>query len=451
MFGQLLAIARNTFTESVRQPIFFALIVLSGILQFFNTMLSAYTMELTTQTEVVKDDKLLFDLGLATVLLCCTLLAAFTATSVLSREIENKTALTVISKPIGRPLFVLGKYLGVAAAILIAGIVMLTFFHFAIRHGVLQTARDEVDLPVIAIGVGSAILAIGIAAWANFFYGWVFPSTASLLMLGLCVPAYVVLLTLSPDWEWQSPAADFKPQIMIASVSVLLAMMVLTAVAIAASTRLGQVMTIVISASVFLGGLVSNYFIGRFAYENEYLAIIESVDDVPVGETGLAFGGESLTVTLDQIPTGDLGVGDSFYYGPSPQGINLAVPRHPRFTGDPTDIAQLQGPEATPGLIVQDYDLEAKRWTIVRSGAIPIGRLPRDGDYVFNRPTEVNIAALAGWSIVPNLQPFWLVDAITQGHTIPARYVGLVFGYAFVQITGLLALAVILFQRREVG
>lgn len=451
MFGQMLAIARNTFTESIRQPIYFALIILSGVFQFFNTKLSGYTMELTTQTEVVKDDKLLLDMGLATVLLCCTLLAAFTATSVLSREIENKTALTVISKPIGRPLFVLGKYLGVAGAILIAGLIMLAFFLFALRHGVLTTVRDPVHYPVLLFGVGSTLLAMGIASWANYFYGWIFPSTASLLMLALVVPGYFISLTLSVDWEWQMPGVDLKPQVLIASGCVLLAMMVLTSVAIAASTRLGQVMTIVICAAVFLGGLLSNHFIGRFAYQNDYVAIVQSVELPPVGQKGLRSGGETLTLTLDQVPTDDLPVGHSFYYGPSPQGINMAVPTHAPFEGDVNEPTDLRGPDAGNALVVKERDLETLTFTIMTVGKFTPDRLPVEGDYVFNRPTQVNYAALAGWSIVPNLQPFWLIDAITQGNDIPMRYLLLVVGYALVQITGLLALAVLLFQRREVG
>ena len=55
------------------------------------------------------------------------------------------------------------------------------------------------------------------------------------------------------------------------------------------------------------------------------------------------------------------------------------------------------------------------------------------------------------WGTAPNLQFFWLVDAVTQAHPIPPRYVGLVALYSLAQVTGLLALAVILFQKRDVG
>src|SRR5215813_10451940 len=82
---QILTIARNTFVESVRQPIYFILIMLCGILQVFNVLGSAYSMGYTETAEVSGDNKLLLDLGLATIFVCGTLLAAFIATAVISR------------------------------------------------------------------------------------------------------------------------------------------------------------------------------------------------------------------------------------------------------------------------------------------------------------------------------------------------------------------------------
>ncbi len=61
------------------------------------------------------------------------------------------------------------------------------------------------------------------------------------------------------------------------------------------------------------------------------------------------------------------------------------------------------------------------------------------------------LVAVAAWSVAPNLQFYWLVDAITQGHEIPARYLWLVTLYSGVQVVGLLSLSILLFQGREVG
>ena len=84
-------------------------------------------MGYSDSSEVSSDNKLLLDIGLATVFVCGMLLAAFVATAVISREIERKTVLTVVSKPVPRPVVVVGKYLGVAGAMLVAVLTMLLF------------------------------------------------------------------------------------------------------------------------------------------------------------------------------------------------------------------------------------------------------------------------------------------------------------------------------------
>ena len=73
------------------------LVVLAAavLLIVMSNPLSAFTME--------DDQRMLVDMGMATVFLGGALLSAFIATSVLTREVENRTALTVISKPVGRP------------------------------------------------------------------------------------------------------------------------------------------------------------------------------------------------------------------------------------------------------------------------------------------------------------------------------------------------------------
>jgi hypothetical protein len=52
---------------------------------------------------------------------------------------------------------------------------------------------------------------------------------------------------------------------------------------------------------------------------------------------------------------------------------------------------------------------------------------------------------------VPNLQFFWTADALSQGHAITPSYFWSVTAYAALMITAFLALAVLLFQRRDVG
>ena len=95
MLSQIFAIARNTFYESLRQPVTLVVVVAAALLLVMSNPLAAFTMG--------EDQRMLIDLGLATIFLAGAVLASFLATNVLGREIANRTALTVISKPVSRP------------------------------------------------------------------------------------------------------------------------------------------------------------------------------------------------------------------------------------------------------------------------------------------------------------------------------------------------------------
>ncbi|MHC4909040.1 MAG: hypothetical protein ACYTF9_04895, partial [Planctomycetota bacterium] len=60
-------------------------------------------------------------------------------------------------------------------------------------------------------------------------------------------------------------------------------------------------------------------------------------------------------------------------------------------------------------------------------------------------------AAWLGYAVVPNFQRLWLADALTQSHVIPTNYVWSSALYGALYIFVALSLAIVLFQRREVG
>ncbi|GMV25029.1 MAG: hypothetical protein AMXMBFR58_10600 [Phycisphaerae bacterium] len=452
MFQQLIPIARNAFVESLRQPIFLLLILLAGILQVFNTWNTGYSMGYTEAGEVSGDNKLLLDIGMSTVFVAAMLLAAFIATSVLSREIENKTVLTVVSKPVARPLLIIGKYLGVAGAITVATVTMLIYLLFAIRHGVMSTAADELDGPVLLFSFGATIISLGLAAWTNYFYGWNFPQTAVSLLLPFCAVGYFLTLCLSKEWQPQSPFLDFKPQITLACFCLMMAVLVLTSIATAASARLKQVPTIAICIIVFVLSLLTNHLLGRYAFNNKFVAIIREAAPVEFNQTGLIKPGDAYTVELQQDPTTSIKPGDPFYYGPSPNGSAILVRGFDRFQGDPADGSRFINPETPFALVVTESKGTHLSVRVAGSGAEGmIVRPPAEGDFVFTEPTRLTWAALVPWAILPNLQNFWLIDAVTQNQYVPPYHAVLVVVYAGAQICVFLCLAVMLFQKRDVG
>jgi len=72
-------------------------------------------------------------------------------------------------------------------------------------------------------------------------------------------------------------------------------------------------------------------------------------------------------------------------------------------------------------------------------------------DYAFGRFAETQLWAKIGRFIVPNLQLFWISDAIYEGSDVPLRYVAIGASYALCYTAGILAVAIALFQRRQVG
>ncbi len=435
MLLQLLTIARNTLVESLRQPIFLLLILINALLQILTTWSTGFTMSYDSSAEVSGDNKLLLDIGLSTIFLFATLMAAFVATAVFSREIENKTVLTVVSKPVGRPVLVLGKYLGVAAAILIAAVTMLCFLLLSIRHGVMTTAADTLDGPVLTFGLGLGFLALALAAWCNFYYGWSFPQTGVILLAPAMIVAYVLVLLIGKDWHPQPIVKDMKPQIMLGCAALIMATLVLTAVATAASTRLGQVMTMVICLGVFVASLLTNHLLGRHAFVNQLNARIKEVSAVDPAKTTFQNPGEMYQVTLETTPLSPMPAGTAFFYGPNPNGFDLMVPAS---TSPVVAVAQVTNPTS---------------YIIKNQGEAPgmVVRAPEAGDVIFLKPTKTNPVALSMWAAFPNLHHFWLLDAISQNQRIPPTYLGMLAVYTVTQIGGILSLAVILFQTRDVG
>lgn len=441
MPGQIFAIARNAFVESLRQPIFLILILVAAALQFFSTWSTGFAMGYTDSGEVSSDNKLLLDIGLASVFILSTLLSAFVATAVLAREIDNKTVLTVVSKPVGRPSVVIGKYLGVAAAIALAAFIMLVFLLLGLRHGVMTTAADKPDMPVILFGFGLGILALAVAAWCNFYYGWSFPQTSVVLLAPAMALAYFLVLLISKEWKLQPLTKDMLPQIYVGCGALLLATLVLTAVAIAASTRLGQVMTIVVCVGVFVASMLSNHFIGRHAFSNTAIARVADAQTTDPAKTTFRTSDETWTLRLLLPAERPIEVGALLYYGSNPNGFDLATP-----TGAADPDGEPAGVVVTE--VVSNVEFRIRNRTLPPTA---VARPPRADDWIFLTPTRTNPAALAAWSALPNLQYFWLLDAITQNQRVPFTHVLLLVGYGGAQIAAILSLAVVLFQRRDVG
>ncbi len=133
-------IARATTKEAIRQPMFIMLMTVALFLLLINTVLPFFSMG--------DDVKMLKECGIATILICCLLLAVWTSSLSIAEEIEGKTAMTLLSKPITRRQFVIGKYLGVLQAVMVLAAPLVCVLVFLVYYKVGYDAREaSLDIP----------------------------------------------------------------------------------------------------------------------------------------------------------------------------------------------------------------------------------------------------------------------------------------------------------------
>ena len=127
-------IARATTTEAIRQPVFFLAIVVCMIVNLMNAFIPFFTLG--------EDVKMMKDCGLATLLFAGLILAVWTASTSIADEIEGKTAMTLLSKPINRRQFILGKYVGILQAVLWMYLPTVLWFLFFIYYKVPYDGKE---------------------------------------------------------------------------------------------------------------------------------------------------------------------------------------------------------------------------------------------------------------------------------------------------------------------
>jgi len=108
---RILAIARNTFRENIRDKILYNLILFALIMILSSIALGQLTLGL--------ESKMIIDLGLTSVSVFGTLIAIFIGISLVYKELEKRTVYALLAKPVHRWEFIVGKYLGLLFTLLV--------------------------------------------------------------------------------------------------------------------------------------------------------------------------------------------------------------------------------------------------------------------------------------------------------------------------------------------
>ena len=245
VFPRTAAIVRATAKECRGQPMFFAVLGLGFVLVLASAFLPYNTLG--------DDIKMMKDTGLMMILVLSIILAVSSAAVSIADEVEGRTALTVLSKPIGRRQFILGKMLGILSPVVLFYIIMGAYFLSITSFKVAFEAR-EMSLPD--------------------------PQAAACRQEILqTLPALVL--------------AFFETVVM-------------TALSVAISTRLGMIPNLLISATVYIVGhmlpLIVQSSLGKqpiVKFVGQFFATVLPVLEYFNIQAGIASGRDSV-MTLDQ-------------------------------------------------------------------------------------------------------------------------------------------------------
>lgn len=251
-------IARNSALEIIRDPIFLILLSVTFALIGFLPVVSAYSMG--------GQQKFVHDSSLAALWLLGLMAAAFGASSAVTKEIQRGTALTVLSKPVDRWVFLLAKFVGLCGALAVLCLAGTAATLAASRMAAVDFHIDPVMTWTFYLTLVAAYL---VAAFFNYFLKRQFQQDAVWLITGLFILGFIVVNFFDAKGKPQAFGALVDWRLVPACVLIFLALLVMASLTIALSTRLDTVPTLTLSIGVFLLGLMSDYLFGRHLFGAE--------------------------------------------------------------------------------------------------------------------------------------------------------------------------------------
>jgi ABC-type transport system involved in multi-copper enzyme maturation permease subunit len=213
LFPGVSAIAVATAKEAVAQPLYI-LVMLGGAFALLSFIYIPYNT-------FGEDVKMLKDSGLTTIMVLAILVGLWTASVSVADEIEGKTAVTLLSKPISRRQFVIGKFLGIVWPLLLMFIVLGAILLITVSYKIVYDARE----------------------------------------------------TANPDPNWQQCYAAMigtVPGLVLAFMETV----VLTAISVAISTRLPMLPNLIICGAIYVLGHLGPLIVQSSAGQLEFVAFI---------------------------------------------------------------------------------------------------------------------------------------------------------------------------------
>ncbi len=172
-----LALARITFLQGTRTRVFYTLL-------FFGVTMVVSTVVLNQMT-VGDPTKIIQDLGLATLSLFSLLIIIFVGSQILVKDMESQTIYLILSKPMGRGQYILGRFLGILAILyanMMAFSIMILLLNFLYSHHLKWALFVSAGLTALEMGI--------LLAFLVFFFAFITPTLAPFLVLAVFITGH---------------------------------------------------------------------------------------------------------------------------------------------------------------------------------------------------------------------------------------------------------------------
>lgn len=173
---KIFVIAKNVFQEVIRDRILY-------IIGFYAVIL-AVAIRVLPEFSASTENKIFLDFGIVAMSVITLIVAIFVGTGLVNKEIEKRTVLVLIAKPVSRTEIILGKFFGLVAVLAVLVATMTTIYLIFLLLG-----KIPHQTPSILIAAVFLFLQLSLIAAVAITFG-VF--TSSLLAITLTFAVYLM-------------------------------------------------------------------------------------------------------------------------------------------------------------------------------------------------------------------------------------------------------------------
>lgn len=173
---RIFVIAKNVFQEALRDRILY-------IIGFYILIL-AVASRLLPEFAAITEGKIFLDFGIGAMSIIGLIIAIFVGTGMVNKEIEKRTVLVLIAKPISRSEFITGKYLGLSAVLAVLIAMMTVIYLVFLKIANFPHTPSSIIIAAIFLFFQLALLTAVAIAFGVF--------TSSLLAIILTFSVYLI-------------------------------------------------------------------------------------------------------------------------------------------------------------------------------------------------------------------------------------------------------------------